>query len=116
METYFLKVKSAKTRADYLKAINYIARKIIPPSVTIQNYDFFINNYDRVIDFLDQKSVDSIKRYTNIICMLLPSLSNFDEQIRRQYICRYNKPRRFVKKSLTTNPKNERKYSAFLKF
>ena len=70
---------------------------------------FYINNYDQVIEFLNRKSVNLIKRYTYIICMLLPSLSNFDEQIRRQYICRYNKPRRFVKKSLTTNPKNEKK-------
>ena len=113
--TYFLKVKSAKTRADYLKAINYIARKVIPPSVTIQNYDFLINNYDRVIDFLDQKSVDSIKRYTNIICMLLPSLSNFDEQIRRQYIRKYRQAASFCEKIINNKPEKRKKILGIFK-
>ena len=116
-DTYFLKVKNLKTRADYLKAVQYIAQKIIiPPTVTIQIYDFFITNYKEVVDFLDKKSVDSIKRYTNIICMLLPSLSNYDEQTRKQYIRKYRQAASFCEKIINHRPEKRKKVLKIFKF
>ena len=83
-------VTSLNTREIYKKAIKHFTLKKMDKN-NDSDYDYLINEYEKVINILETLSNPSIKRYTDCFHFVVHYLTNFPEQTRNEYSIMYKK-------------------------
>ena len=108
-DQHFIQVKNAKTRNGYIKAMQFLAKQLFPKQSAFTSFDFVINDYKKVTMYINTKSFDSVKRYCNIICMLIPTLTNFDDATKDKYLKRYRHAATLTEKLIKEVPQHRKK-------
>ena len=98
-----------KTHNSYIKAMQFLAKQVLPKQSFFDSFDFVINDYKKVTMYINTKSFDSVKRYCNIICMLIPTLSNFDAATKEKYLKKYRHAATLTEKLIKEVPQHRKK-------
>ena len=72
-------VKSANTREMYTKAIKYFTLKKMDKNDD-SDYDYLINEHDKVIDILKTFSDANLKKYSDCFHFVVHYLTNFSDK------------------------------------
>ena len=87
MSEFLQDVKNEKTRIFYIKRAQHVLKKLNEP---LDNYKYFINNFDDVINFLKETKTNSgLHIYCIAISKIIPYLDNISENKKQEYKQQY---------------------------
>jgi len=87
MSEFLQDVKNEKTRVYYIKRAQHVLKKLNEP---LDNYKYFINHFDDVINFLKETKTNSgLHIYCIAISKIIPYLDNISENKKQEYKQQY---------------------------
>ena len=100
-------VKEEKTRIFYIKRIQHVLKKLNEP---LDNYTYFISNFDDVIMFLKEtKNNSGVHVYCIAISKTVPCINNTSDTIKQHYKQKYLNIANDANKVIKNKNKRKRK-------